>query len=308
MKILRSFLFCAYASVALSLRGRVPSEEGVRTALGFLLCCRPLVSSRQLIYPQILKGNEVPLSLCTSAILDLSVTWKSRNTNTCLLQGDCELIKGYSGWRSILLFCRLQKHKIALQLHRSTSIYVDMACYLLICLYFLENQPVNCYTYCIPQSWDCRLKFWSPGVLLCGGHSTPCSSVLPVKIWHGFELLSMRSFPVDPNGFENRLQAWLAQGSLCWWSGQKMNSCDSRRPSWLAKGSRQTRSEGHWWSLQYLCIISSWQLKLSVRDMFLLLCWLYGWAQSTEALFGEQEFTPHFQQESPEDRRLRPTS
>lgn len=24
--------------------------------------------------------------------------------------------------------------------------------------------------------------------------------MLPVKIWHGFELLSMRTFPVDPNG------------------------------------------------------------------------------------------------------------
>lgn len=88
VKILRSFLFCVYTSVALSLRGRMPSEEGVGTALGFLLCCRPLVLSRRFIYPQILEGNEVLLSLCTSAILDLSVTWKSRNTNICLLQGD----------------------------------------------------------------------------------------------------------------------------------------------------------------------------------------------------------------------------
>lgn len=66
----------------------MPSEEGVRTALGFLLCCRPLVLCRRFIYPQILEGNDVPLSLCTSAILDLSLTWKSTNTNFCLLQGD----------------------------------------------------------------------------------------------------------------------------------------------------------------------------------------------------------------------------
>lgn len=75
----------------------------------------------------------------------------------------------------------------------------------------------------------------------------------------------MRTFPVDPNGFgENRVQAWLAQGSLCWWSGQRWIAITL----WLAKGSQQTRSEGHWWSLQYLCIISSWRLKLSVRDSF----------------------------------------
>lgn len=34
-----------------------------------------------------------------------------------------------------MLFCRLQKHEMALQLRRSTSIYVDMACYLLICIW-----------------------------------------------------------------------------------------------------------------------------------------------------------------------------
>lgn len=61
--------------------------------------------------------------------------------------GKNEFVKGYGeggGWRSILLFCRLQKHKITLQLHRSTSIFVGMVCFLLICPYFLENQAVNC--------------------------------------------------------------------------------------------------------------------------------------------------------------------
>lgn len=118
---------------------------------------------------------------------------------------------------------RLQKHKITLQLHMSTGIYADMARSLLICPYFLENQPVNCYAYYIPHYQDHRLNFWSLGVILRGGHSTPRSLVLPVKIWHGFELLSMTSFPVDPNGFgENRVQVWLAWGSLCWWSGQRL--------------------------------------------------------------------------------------
>lgn len=32
-------------------------------------------------------------------------------------------------------------------------------------------------------------------------HSTSCSLVLPVKTWHVFELLVVRSFSVDPNGF-----------------------------------------------------------------------------------------------------------
>lgn len=119
VKILRSFLFCAYPSVALSLRGRMPSEEGVRTALGFPVCCRPLVLSRRFIYPRLTKAMKClrafvpePFWIClSSGKVEIPTFAFFRET------GKNELIKGYRGWRSILLFCRLQKHKIALCLH-----------------------------------------------------------------------------------------------------------------------------------------------------------------------------------------------
>lgn len=108
----------AAASGALSLRGRMPSDKGVRTALGFLLCCRPLVLSRWFIYPRSSKAIKSlwafalqPFCICLSpGKVEISTFAFFRET------GKNELIKGYRAWRSILLFCRLQKHKITLHL------------------------------------------------------------------------------------------------------------------------------------------------------------------------------------------------
>lgn len=64
--------------------------------------------------------------------------------------GKNERIKGYRGWRSILLFWRLQKHEIALQ--PAFMLLGDLTI-------FLGNMLENCYTYYTAHSWYCRPKF-----------------------------------------------------------------------------------------------------------------------------------------------------
>lgn len=115
----------------------------------------------------------------------------------------------------------LQKQEIALWPCRSTSIYVERACLVLICSVSWKSSQLTAVSiiFHIPGT-DYRLKFWFLCVTLCALGN--CSLVLPVKIWHGFDLFTTKSFPVDPNGFgEKSVQAQLSQGSFYWWSGQR---------------------------------------------------------------------------------------
>lgn len=179
----------------------------------------------------------------------------------CLSPGKVEILaftffretgknEGYRGWRSILLFWRLQKHEIASQLHGSTSIYV------------------TCWFDHI--SWKISRLTAIPIILHTPGTVGPSFDLLmfsyvedilqPVPwccLWKSG--MGLNCFLWDPSLLIRTLVALIRTGCKHGWLKDhfvnglsKMNSHHSRKPSWFAKGSQHTKSEGHWWSLLYL--------------------------------------------------------